>query len=210
MTQVPPHHSPSSTASAATQSLSSVLAAPEVCANSLPLQDFLTFRLVALANELQSQVTRHYIAPATAVGLVEWRLMGLLHQHGELHAGALARLSLIDKAQISRCLQPLIDQAWVLRRADPEHGRRHLLSLSAAGQAAFDQVLAQARPLQAALWNALSCEERTALLQIMAKLSGAARHVDQQAQAGASESCGPAPKSRRLGLGKKLRSRPSP
>ena len=97
-------HSPDQPAAA------SGLLADTVCAETLPLQEFLTFKLVTLANVLQTQVTRHYIAPVTPVGLTEWRLMGLLQQHGELHAGALARMSLIDKAQISRTLQPLVDR----------------------------------------------------------------------------------------------------
>lgn len=182
------------------QGVNQPLAAPTVCAATLPLSDFLTFKLVALANTLQTQVTRHYIAPATPVGLAEWRLMGLMHQHGEMHAGALARISLIDKAQISRCLQPLIDRGWILRRIDPEHARRHLLSLSGVGQAVFGQVLALARPYQAALWNALSVPERESLAAIMDKLAAAAGQLDEQAMRE-----GAAVKGRRLGLGRKMR-----
>lgn len=173
------------------------LLADTVCAETLPLQEFLTFKLVTLANVLQMQVTRHYIAPVTPVGLTEWRLMGLLEQHGELHAGALARMSLIDKAQISRTLQPLIDRQWILRRIDPEHARRYLLSLSDEGRVMYEGVLAQARPYQAALWNALTVPERAALSQIMEKLSAAAQALDEQANRS---------KTRRLGLGRKVRS----
>lgn len=152
-----------------------------VCSDTLPLDAFLTFKLVTLANALQAQVTRHYIAPASPVGLTQWRLMGLLSRHGELHAGALSRISLMDKAQISRSLQPLIDQGWVLRRVDPEHARRHLLSLTEQGAAVFQQVLAQARPYQAALLNALTPQERAMLDHIMAKLTQAAQRLDAQA-----------------------------
>ena len=152
-----------------------------VCSQTLPLDEFLTFKLMALANALQTQVTRHYIAPVTPVGLTEWRLMGLLQQHGETHAGALARISLMDKAQISRSLQPLIDRRWVLRRPDPQHARRHLLSLSEEGKRNFEQVLRQARPFQAALLNALSAQEREALTAIIAKLMQAAEDIDARA-----------------------------
>ena len=152
-----------------------------VCSQTLPLDEFLTFKLMALSNALQAQVTRHYIAPATEVGLTQWRLMGLLQQHGETHAGALARISLMDKAQISRSLQPLIDRQWVLRRVDPLHARRHLLSLTAQGLLQFETVLQQARPFQAALLNALTRSERESLNQIMAKLMQAAQAIDSQA-----------------------------
>ena len=157
---------------------SDTAAGAQVCSTSLPLDAFLTYKLMALANALQIQVTRHYIAPATPLGLTEWRLMGLLHQHGELHAGALARISLIDKAQISRSLQPLIDKGWIIKRMDPEHGRRHLLSLSEAGDAQFHEVLTQARPYQAALLNALTEQERSTLDSIMQKLTEAAQQLD--------------------------------
>ena len=152
-----------------------------VCSQTLPLDEFLTFKLMALSNALQAQVTRHYIAPATEVGLTQWRLMGLLQQHGETHAGALARISLMDKAQISRSLQPLIDRQWVLRRVDPLHARRHLLSLTAQGLLQFETVLQQARPFQAALLNALTGAERESLNQIMTKLMQAAQTIDSQA-----------------------------
>lgn len=150
-----------------------------VCSQTLALEEFLTFRLSTLSNALQVQVTRHYIAPASPVGLTEWRLMGQIQCHGELHASALSRLSLMDKAQISRALQPLIDRGWVLRRADPTHARRHLLRLSASGQAIFDDVLARARPYQAALLNALSAEERGMLDSILCKLTRASQDLDQ-------------------------------
>lgn len=151
----------------------------QVCSQTLALEDFITFRLGALSNALQTQVTRHYIAPASPVGLTEWRLMGQIQRHGELHASALSRLSLMDKAQISRALQPLIDRGWVLRRADPQHARRHLLQLSEAGQALFDEVLFRARPYQAALLNALTADERAMLDRILDKLGRASQALDQ-------------------------------
>lgn len=150
-----------------------------VCSQALALEDFLTFRLSALTHALQTQVTRHYIAPASCVGLTQWRLMGQIQRHGELHASALSRLSLMDKAQISRALQPLLDAGWVLRRADPAHARRHLLRLSEAGQAVFDEVLAKARPYQAALLNALTGEERATLDRIFDKLTRASQELDR-------------------------------
>lgn len=164
-----------------------------VDSQTLALEDFLTFRLGALSNALQTQVTRHYIAPASPVGLTEWRLMGQIQRHGELHASALSRLSLMDKAQISRALQPLIDQGWVLRRADPAHARRHLLQLSAAGQAVFDEVLARARPYQAALLNALTAQERTALDGILDKLGRASQALDLGLDAAAPAIAFPTP-----------------
>ena len=150
-----------------------------VCSRTLALEDFLTFRLGALSNALQTQVTRHYIAPASPLGLTQWRLMGQIQRHGELHASALSRLSLMDKAQISRALQPLIEHGWVLRRTDPAHAKRHLLCLSPEGLAVFDEVLAKARPYQAALLNALTAEERRMLGCILDKLTQASQALDQ-------------------------------
>lgn len=157
-----------------------VLIPKTVHGDTLPLHAFLTFKLVALANALQTQVTRHYVAPNAPLGLTEWRLMGLLHEHGEMHASALAKLSAIDKGQISRTLQPLIDRQWIFRRVDPEHGLRHLLQLTEEGQRLFRIVLEQARPMQAELWNVLSVPERAALEHIMDKLTAAAQKIDDQ------------------------------
>ncbi|MDR0226171.1 MAG: MarR family winged helix-turn-helix transcriptional regulator [Burkholderiaceae bacterium] len=162
-----------------------------VCSRTLALEQFLTFRLGALSNALQTRVTRHYIAPASPVGLTEWRLMGQIQRHGELHASALSRLSLMDKAQISRALQPLIDRGWVLSRADPMHARRQLLQLSASGQAVFDTVLARARPYQAALLNALTREERAMLDRILDKLDGASLALDNGLESGPAASPSP-------------------
>ena len=68
------------------------------------------------------------------------------------------------------------------------------------GQAVFGQVLALARPYQAALWNALSVPERESLAAIMDKLAAAAGQLDEQAMRE-----GAAVKGRRLGLGRKMR-----
>lgn len=103
-----------------------------VCSQTLPLDEFLTFKLVALANALQTQVTRHYVAPVTAVGLTEWRLMGLLQQHGETHAGALARIN--PDGQSPDQPQPATaDRPGLVLPRPLLHARRHLLSLSEEG-----------------------------------------------------------------------------
>lgn len=67
----------------------------------------------------------------------------------------------------------------MLRRADPQHARRHLLQLSEAGQALFDEVLSRARPYQAALLNALTADERAMLDRILDKLGRASQALDQ-------------------------------
>ena len=84
-------------------------------------------------------------------------------------------------AKLMQAADEIDARAPQLRRVDPQHARRHLLSLTPEGVANFELVLKQARPFQAALLNALTQQEREALSQIMAKLMQAADEIDARA-----------------------------
>lgn len=78
-------------------------------------------------------------------GLTEqqWRVIRLLHQHGELESGQLAPLACILPPSLCGVLARLEEAGLVCRRRDARDQRRSLVSLAAAGLACFESMRGQ-------------------------------------------------------------------
>ncbi|PZQ94307.1 MAG: MarR family transcriptional regulator [Cereibacter sphaeroides] len=70
--------------------------------------------------------------------LSEARILYELARRSAPTAAEIGRVLHLDRGQISRTLKRFSDRGLVEMRDDPAHGRQQLLSLTAAGQAAFD------------------------------------------------------------------------
>lgn len=65
-------------------------------------------------------------------------LLGNLHAHGPMRAGALAEAVFADPSTISRQVAALVRDGLLERQADPEDGRASLLAVTEAGAAAVE------------------------------------------------------------------------
>jgi DNA-binding MarR family transcriptional regulator len=61
--------------------------------------------------------------------------------------------SSMDKAQISRAVDSLVERGPVARQADPSHGKRVWLQITPSGQKEFDAAMVTVRRLQAQSWR---------------------------------------------------------
>ena len=69
----------------------------------------------------------------TGIHIARWRILDVLHRHGEMPQHGLTRLTLIDPAAISRILRDFVEFGDVARRHDPADHRQSLVSLTPKG-----------------------------------------------------------------------------
>jgi DNA-binding MarR family transcriptional regulator len=80
--------------------------------------------------------------------------------------------SSMDKAQISRAVDALVERGLVQRKSDPSHGKRYGLHITKAGKKIFESTMVSVRRLQANVLAALNRAERQGLYSALTKLSG--------------------------------------
>src|SRR6185436_11081284 len=108
------------------------------------LNALLSHRVLVLSNTLALAASRHY-PQRFGVRLAEWRVIDALHAGGEISANEISRWLRTDKAWVGRSVDRLIRSGYVRRRADPAHGRRLLLTLTAKGKRAYAALASAAR-----------------------------------------------------------------
>jgi DNA-binding MarR family transcriptional regulator len=133
------------------------------------LNALLSHRVLVLSNTLALAASRHY-PRRFGLRLAEWRVIDALHAGREISANEISRWLRTDKAWVGRSVDRLVACGYVRRRADPDHGRRLLLSLSAKGERAYAAIAAAARRRHENLLGTLSAAERKTLERVLAKL----------------------------------------
>lgn len=141
----------------------------EWAADHLPLEEFLSFRLTRLASGVQAELSRHY-GENYELSVPEWRTLAALARYGPINFGQLLALSTYDKSLISRAVTGLKNKRLASSTIDPEHGKRVIVNITAAGRAVFGKILPQARARQVALLSRFSARERAELYKALKKL----------------------------------------
>jgi DNA-binding MarR family transcriptional regulator len=126
---------------------------------------------------LQTQLSRRFnrdYAKALGITSPAIRLLTLLHERGALNFRLIVEGSLMDKAQVSRTLSPLISGGFVSVAGRGRDGKR-LTALSTAsltedGNRLFEKALIIARRHQLALLRQLSRRERSMLHAVLHRL----------------------------------------
>jgi DNA-binding MarR family transcriptional regulator len=140
--------------------------------DNLRYEDFLSFRLGRLTTLIQRECTAAYLEPS-GLSLPEWRVLARLAGRSSLEMRELTRISLMDKAAISRSIDGLIEKGYAERHTDPTHAKRRIVAITPAGRRVMRKVLPLAHKEQAALLRLLSPEERELLGHVIAKLTTA-------------------------------------
>jgi DNA-binding MarR family transcriptional regulator len=138
----------------------------------LAYEDFLSLRLGRLNTLMQRAMTRRYIEPA---GLThpEWRVLARLAAQESIEMSQLTRISLMDKAAISRSVESLLSKGLAERHTHPVNAKRRIVSLTPAGRRLVRKLMPQALREQARLLRLLEARERDVLDHALARLTHA-------------------------------------
>jgi DNA-binding MarR family transcriptional regulator len=142
----------------------------------LDLDHFLPYRLSILSNRASDAIAQHY-SDRFGLSIPEWRVMAVLGQTPGLSARDVSARTAMDKVQVSRAVASLADAKRVKREEDSADGRITRLSLTAKGQAIYDEVVPLALHLEEVFLAALTPDERKTLNRLMDKLTERIDHL---------------------------------
>ncbi|MCC7346109.1 MAG: MarR family transcriptional regulator [Variibacter sp.] len=137
---------------------------------TLRLEEFLPYRLNVLA-VLVSQALARLYGDRYGISVPEWRVLVTLGQFGVMTGKAIGAHSHMHKAKVSRAVALLEQRAFVSRRANAADHRQALLSLTAAGQAIYQEFAPVAHAFSQRLLECLSPADRAALDRAIGQLT---------------------------------------
>ena len=138
----------------------------------LNLDQFIPYRLSVLTNRVSSAIARHY-SDRFNLSIPEWRVMAVLGQTPSLSARQVAERTAMDKVQVSRAVQSLLEAKRLKRDTHSEDGRVSQLSLSPQGLAIYKELVPVALELEQEFLSGLSVQDRKMLDRLLVKLSTA-------------------------------------
>lgn len=100
--------------------------------------------------------------------------LSLLHEHGPLSQQALGEALTLDPSNVVGLLNELEERGLVTRQRDPADRRRHIVSLSPAGQAELAATGGQLTAVEDDVLRALSPAERATLYELLQRAVGGA------------------------------------
>jgi len=141
-----------------------------------PITAMMSSRLMVLANLLRRGAILRY---KRMVGLssVEFGLVASLGRRPPMSVATLAEAVGMDKGQISRALAGLVSRKLVSKAANPRDSREVLISLTRAGLAAHDAIVAGGRERNRRLLEQMDREEVATLLDQIDRLTRKAEQM---------------------------------
>lgn len=146
---------------------------------TLKLDDFLPYRLSIASNRVSSVVATAYRS-LFGLKIAEWRLIAVIAEGEGLTQQALGLATRMDKVTVSRAAIALVDRGLVMRRPNPDDQRSHLLSLTRAGQALYEDVAPKALELEAQVFAGFSTKEIAGFRALLDRLEASAAALDPE------------------------------
>jgi len=108
-----------------------------------------------------------------AAGLtsIEWRVLATLHDGDPLTISQLANEVLSKQPTVTKLVQRMSEQGWVMLKADPVDQRRTMVAATVAGKRLVRPLVEKAREHEAAMLRTLVPSEKAALKKLLAKLA---------------------------------------
>lgn len=143
--------------------------------NVFDLERFLPY-LLNQAAEASSRSFADVYRQEFGISRTQWRVMANLSKFGGMTASEICRISHIEKTKVSRAVGQLQDMGYLVRSRSTDDKRRENLSLTQAGQEAFEQLGARGLAYQAQLAAALGADRLKELEAILQEIR--ALHAD--------------------------------
>ncbi|KQS01538.1 MarR family transcriptional regulator [Sphingomonas sp. Leaf357] len=146
---------------------------------TLKLDDFLPYRLSIASNRVSSAIATAYQA-LFGLKIAEWRLIAVIAEGEGLTQQALGVRTQMDKVTVSRAAIALVERGLVARRPNPDDQRSHLLSLTDAGQALYENVAPKALELEGRVFAGFSAKEIVTFRAVLDRLEASAAALDPE------------------------------
>jgi len=123
----------------------------------LELEHFLPYRLNRIAAAV-SQDFRSVYGPHHDLTIPEWRVLATLGQFEAMSAKEIGRHSAMHKTKVSRAVRALEERRWLKRRESKEDRREEILTLTAPGRKAYQEIVPQALAFERRILDELGSE----------------------------------------------------
>src|ERR1700677_3164450 len=147
----------------------------------LKLEQFLPYQLNVVSSLVSQALSRVY-ARRYGIGVPEWRVLVTLGQFEAMTAKAIGAHTHMHKTKVSRAVAMMEKRRLLARRANREDKREAFLSLTAAGQAMYEEVAPHALDFAKRLTEILTPADREAFNRALKLLT--ARSAELVADAG--------------------------
>jgi DNA-binding MarR family transcriptional regulator len=133
------------------------------------LDERVGYRFSVIARRLDQALAAMH-SKAFGISVSNWKIMSVLACLGPLSATKLGARTSLDPDKITRAVDTLVQQSYVIRKDDENDRRRVVLTLSARGRRAYDKIAPVAAAMEAEFLSVLTPEEQRLLLSCMSKL----------------------------------------
>ena len=138
----------------------------------LLFEQFPTYRILSLTSRLNRQAVR-ILDEACGLRLPEWRCMAMIGRHGRLNLFNISEFAGMDRAQVTRSIQSLVERGHVLTQRDTADRRIVSAKLTRSGRRVYEKTFPIMEQRQLQLLGALSPADRKAFYRIMDNLNTA-------------------------------------
>jgi len=127
-----------------------------------------------LLGQANHALYKDFDAHVRAAGLssIEWRVLATLHDGGPLTVSRLADEVLAKQPTVTKLVQRMSEQGWVVLQADAADQRRTLVVATAAGKRLVRPLVEKARAHETSMLSTLAGSEKAALKKLLSKLAG--------------------------------------
>jgi DNA-binding MarR family transcriptional regulator len=147
---------------------------------NLRFNDFPALQLMSLAGLVKHSLVRNYLEP-WGLAMPEWRLVCTVAEQSPIPFARIARLTAMDKAQVSRALRTAQGKGYVesgvipvARRAPGSQARspasKVQVSITAAGRELHEQIMPLVQRDQLRFIELMSRDDRRAMLTLMQRI----------------------------------------
>ncbi|WP_433532625.1 MarR family winged helix-turn-helix transcriptional regulator [Micromonospora sp. CA-263727] len=125
-----------------------------------------------LISQLAVHVRRLVTDGSAAAGArgYHYRILAALHEFGPASQAQLGRRCRIDRSDVVAAVNELVEQGFVDRTPDPEHGRRNRVTLTRSGLQQLRRMDGVLDQVQDELLAPLSAEDRQTLTRLLGRV----------------------------------------
>ncbi len=136
---------------------------------SLNLNTFFPYQFSVLAQQVTAFIAQIY--EEYGLTKMEWRVIATIGYHDEISARDICSFTHLDKMQVSRAINRLIERELLQQQTSSEDRRKNLLNLSAEGEKLYQEIIPLVQVQETRLLEGLTAEECEQLKMLTQKLS---------------------------------------
>jgi len=133
------------------------------------ISELLTFRLARLV-AVNDKAGARWMNSNFNIKLNDWRILGLVHEFGPVRVGLIADILMLDRGQVTRVVQGLVQRGLLESTAGKTDARSTELTLTEPGKQVQQQIMKFASDRNKQVVAPLSKEETEQLFAILDKL----------------------------------------